>query len=188
MRRLPQLVRRRAVPRSSAPCWFSPCRAVTSAPHTGLPTCTHVSHLAPVSPSSPPSSHATVRVSRQRAPGEAMRLLLVHIALLGALTWSTGLSGCGPPTPGASSNTQSSSAAVGGPSNAPIPATAGSSPTQIAATRPSESPSRPSLQPEPRPDTSEEPAPLPEQLVLPEWIATALKSPDVRVRLRALDR
>jgi hypothetical protein len=35
---------------------------------------------------------------------------------------------------------------------------------------------------------NKEPAPLPEQLVLPQWIAQALESPDVRVRLRALDR
>jgi hypothetical protein len=33
----------------------------------------------------------------------------------------------------------------------------------------------------------EEPAPLPEQQVLPQWIAQALASPEVPVRLRALD-
>ena len=77
---------------------------------------------------------------------------------------------------------------MGGLSNAPAPATAGSSPTQIAATPPSYSPSRPSLTTEPRPDVTQEPVPLPEHLILPEWIATALKSPDVRVRLLALDR
>jgi hypothetical protein len=33
----------------------------------------------------------------------------------------------------------------------------------------------------------EEPAPLPEQLVLPTWIAQALDAPEVSVRLQALD-
>ena len=86
------------------------------------------------------------------------------------------------------SPTKASSAAAGGPFNAPAPATAGSSPTQLAATPPSDSQSRPSLTTEPRPDVTQEPVPLPEHLVLPEWIAKALDSPDIRVRLRALDR
>jgi len=33
----------------------------------------------------------------------------------------------------------------------------------------------------------EEPAPLPENLVLPTWMAQALNAPEVSVRLRALD-
>ena len=148
----------------------------------------HVSHLAPVSPSSPLSSQVPARGSHRRAPGEAMRVLLVHLALLMALTWSTGLYGCGLPTPGASANTKSSSVAMAGPSNAPAPASERSSQVQVAATPPSDSPSRPSLTTEPRPDVPQEPVPLPEDLILPEWIATALDSPDVRVRLRALDR
>ena len=117
-----------------------------------------------------------------------MPLPIPRLAWLLGLTLLIGLSGCGPPTPGDSSKTTASSAAVAGPSNAPDSATAGSSPTQIAATGPSESPPRPSQQAEPRPDVPQESAPLPEQLVLPEWIAKALDSPDIRVRLQALDR
>ena len=116
-----------------------------------------------------------------------MRVLLVRLTLLVALAWSTSLSGCGPPTTGEPSNT-TSSAAVGGPSDAPAPAGEGSSQVQVAATPPSDSPSRPSLTTEPRPDVTQEPAPLPEHLILPEWIASALDSPEVHVRLRALDR
>lgn len=41
--------------------------------------------------------------------------------------------------------------------------------------------------PAPTQDQQEAPTPLPEQLVLPIWIAQALASPEVPVRLRALD-
>lgn len=50
------------------------------------------------------------------------------------------------------------------------------------------SPASHALNPAPVPDQKETPVPMPEQLVLPQWIAQALEAPDVRVRLRALDR
>ena len=61
----------------------------------------------------------------------------------------------------------------------PVPFSMAASPAPLAASR--------SLNHEPASDTQAEP-PLPDYLVLPEWIAKELDSPKVPVRLQALDR
>ena len=104
---------------------------------------------------------------------------------LGALL--AGLAACGPapsdqaanPEPRASVSRPSESPPVSQQSPSPRtdPITPAASPVPIAS-----NPASPSTA------QKDEPAPLPEQLVLPQWIAQALEAPDVRVRLRALDQ
>jgi HEAT repeat protein len=65
------------------------------------------------------------------------------------------------------------------PSPGPERVTAAASPAPLAAPLTSND--------APTPEVNKEPAPLPEQLVLPQWIAQALASPNVPVRLQALD-
>ena len=100
--------------------------------------------------------------------------------LAGALL--VGLVGCGSPPP-----EEPSSAAMGGPSEAPVPAGAGSSRILVVTPPLADRPLRPSLTTEPRPDARKEPAPRPEHLILPDWIAKALEAPEVPVQLQALD-
>ena len=108
---------------------------------------------------------------------------LLGLALLAAL------SGCGP-APSDQAPSREPRASVAGPSELPpvsphassihqVPTTPSPHPTPLAAPLASNH--------EPTPEVKEEPTPLPEQLVLPQWIAQALDAPDVRVRLRALD-
>lgn len=104
--------------------------------------------------------------------------------MLLAVSLVVGLVGCGPPTQEEPVRTIASAARGG----LLVPAREGNSLIPVATTPPSDRPSRPSLTTDPRPDASEEPASLPEFLVLPEWIARALDAPDVQVRLQALDR
>ena len=88
-----------------------------------------------------------------------------------------GLSGCGPAAPDHAPKSESH-ASLGGPAKSQSviqgtavprngPFTLGAGPGPIAV--------------------QENPAPMPEQLVLPTWIAQALDAPDVSVRLHALD-
>jgi HEAT repeat protein len=106
---------------------------------------------------------------------------LLALALLAAL------SACGP-SPSDQAPSREPRASVAGPSESPPvlphspsphhdPVTPAASPVPLASNHASPSAAQ-----------QDEPAPLPEQLVLPQWIAQALEAPDVRVRLRALDR
>lgn len=99
-----------------------------------------------------------------------------------------GLSGCGPATSDHAQNPQSH-ASLGEPSESQSisqytpaprngPFTSAASPVSLAA--PPSSNQAPSA-------AQKEPAPLPDHLVLPAWIAQALDAPEVSVRLQALD-
>ena len=83
-----------------------------------------------------------------------------------------GLSACGPASSDPSPSLESR-ASLSGPSE-----------SQPASRN---SPVTPAASPVPTPDKKDAPAPMPERLVLPQWMATALASPEVPVRLRALD-
>lgn len=97
---------------------------------------------------------------------------------LGAMALA-GPSGCGPAAPGDPAN-GNSHAALSGPSPSQQATVPGSTPTtQAASTRPLDSHLAPAVH------DKEGPA---EPLVMPAWIATALKSPNVQVRLHAVDR
>jgi hypothetical protein len=100
-----------------------------------------------------------------------------------------GLSGCGPAASDYPQNLKSH-ASLGAPSGSPptsqstpiprnngYPSAAG--PTPFAAS--------PASNPAPVAAASIEPAPQPEHLTLPIWMAQALNAPDVSVRLQALD-
>jgi hypothetical protein len=100
-----------------------------------------------------------------------------------------GLSGCGP-APFDHSPYPESRASLGAPSewqpvsqHSPLahndPFTPAASPVPLAAF--------PASNYVPAPASQEEPAPLPEYLDLPSWIAQALDAPEVSVRLQALD-
>jgi len=105
---------------------------------------------------------------------------LLALALLAAL------SGCGP-APSDQAPSLESRASVARPSELP-PVLPHTSSIHQAPTPPSPYPAPLASNHKPTPEVKDEPAPLPEQLVLPQWIAQALEAPDVRVRLRALDR
>ena len=104
---------------------------------------------------------------------------------LGALLTLALLAGCGP----ASSDnapTLDPRAAVGGPDYRPEARGMGRGDSTLPTLASSPAPLVLNLAPVP--DVKEELAPMPAQLVLPQWIAQALESPKVPVRLRALDR
>lgn len=96
------------------------------------------------------------------------------IRLLLALGLLAGLFGCGPSPSGDPSSSESSAGASNSSgsqnspaaSSAPIAGTAGITPPPIA---------------------SAAPAPPEKPLIVPTWMAVALKDPDVQVRLQALD-
>jgi len=112
------------------------------------------------------------------------------ISLLGLMLLA-GLAACGP-APSDQTPSQESRASVAGPSelhtvleNSPSvrngPVSQAASPVPLATTPLASNHASPSAAQQ---DVS---ALLPEQLVLPQWIAQALASPEVPVRLRALD-
>jgi hypothetical protein len=116
-----------------------------------------------------------------------VRLLYPCLAWFLSLIILAGLSGCGPAASdhalnpesraslGAQSKPQPVSQHTPSPRNNPF--TLAASPVSLAA--PPASNYAPAAQ--------EEPAPMPEHLVLPDWIALALDAPKTRVRLQALD-
>jgi hypothetical protein len=98
----------------------------------------------------------------------------------------TGLSGCGPAAPDHTPTESHASLGVPAKSQSVIQGTAvpRNGPFTLAA-RPGPLTGLPSnLGPI---AVQEKPAPMPEQLVLPTWIAQALDAPEVSVRLQALD-
>ena len=99
-------------------------------------------------------------------------------ALLGLMLLA-GLTACGP-APSDHAPSLESRTSVAGPSELP-PVSPHTLSRPQAPTTPSPPPASPSAA------QHDEPAPLPAQLVLPQWIAQALASPEVPVRLRALD-
>jgi hypothetical protein len=108
------------------------------------------------------------------------------ISLLG-LALLAALSGCGPALSDQAPSRESR-ASVAGPSELP-PVSPHTSLIPQAPTTPSPHPAPLASPPASSAAAQQdEPAPLPEQLALPQWIAQALEAPDVRVRLRALDR
>ena len=118
-----------------------------------------------------------------------LRVLCPRLAWRLNLLLLVGLSACGP-APSDHAPSLEPRASLGGPSESPPvsqpspsshhdPVTPAASPVPLAAPLASNH--------EPAPEAQEAPAPLPEHLVLPQWIAQALASPEVPVRLRALD-
>ena len=93
-----------------------------------------------------------------------------------------GLSGCGPAPSDHAPNSESS-ASLGAPSEwQPV-----SQHSPSASNNPFTPAAFPASNYSPAPAALEEPEPLPEYLDLPSWIAQALDSPEVSVRLQALD-
>jgi hypothetical protein len=124
--------------------------------------------------------------SNMRPSGPCPRLLCPRLARVLGLIIIAGLSGCGPAV---TEQTTSDSQPVSRlnpsprPQQTPSPRnnrfTLAASPVTLAA---------PSTSKEaPAPLAQEEPVPLPEHLVLPDWIEQALEAPEPRIRLQALD-
>lgn len=114
-------------------------------------------------------------------PGMIAGLYSCKLAVVGLMLLA-GLSGCGPAPSDHAPNSESS-ASLGAPSEwQPVPQHSPSvsnnpfAPAAFLASNYS-----------PAPAAQEEPAPLPEYLDLPSWIAQALDAPEVSVRLQALD-
>jgi hypothetical protein len=124
--------------------------------------------------------------------GNRMKLLMIvrpgMIAVLcPRLEWFlglmllAGLSGCGP-APSDHATNPESRASMGAPSEwQPV-----SQHTPSVSNDPFTPAAFPASNYAPAPATQEEPAPLPEYLELPSWIAQALDAPEVSVRLQAL--
>ncbi len=110
-----------------------------------------------------------------------MRLLCPSLAWRLSLLLLIGLSGCGPAPSDPAPNLESRASGAG-PSELPTlaPKNPSPPPAPLAAPLTTNHVSPSAAQ-------KAEPAPLPEQLVLPQWIVQALASPEVPVRLRALD-
>ena len=103
------------------------------------------------------------------------------IAVLFSLNLA-GLSGCGPAASDHAPNPQPH-ASLGAPSEwQPV-----SRQTPSVSNDPFTPAAFPASNYAPAPAAQEEPAPLPEYLDLPSWIAQALDAPEVSVRLQALD-
>jgi hypothetical protein len=117
--------------------------------------------------------------SNMRQSPPCLRWLNPHVAGFLGLMLLAGLSGCGPAASDHAPNSESRANLAAPAKSQPVlqgtavphngPFTLAASPVTLAA-----------------PPASNH-APVPEQLVLPTWIAQALDAPDVSVRLRALD-
>lgn len=114
-------------------------------------------------------------------PGMIAGLYSCNLAIAGLMLLA-GLSGCGPAPSDHASNPESS-ASLGAPSEwQPV-----SQHSPSASNNPFTPVAFPASNYSPAPAAQEEPEPLPEYLDLPSWIAQALDSPEVSVRLQALD-
>ena len=146
----------------------------------------------------PPSPAPPERPEDMRPSRPYLRLLCSHLALLLSLMLVAGLAGCGPAS---SDNTPSleSRASVGGPSlseQGPSPRndpfTSAASPVPLALVNgPGAAAGSGTVpggdSPHAVPVLSSEPGHPVDGLVVPEWMAQKLNSPNVRVRLRALE-
>ena len=112
-------------------------------------------------------------------PAHPLHASVLRLAWLLGVMVLAGPSGCGPASPSDPANGESHTALAGpspfeqAPGSGHAPTTPAASPRSLASGR------SPAYHGEARPT---------ESLVVPEWIATALNSPDVQVRLHALDR
>ena len=156
----------------------------------------HQRHPRAIAPT-PTSTAFPERAAAMRRMHPPVGLPLLPLGWLLGLLLLAGPSGCGPAPSDEAAHVEPR-ASVGGPSgsltgslDARGPAPGGVEPLAQGPTRPDQRPSASpsSLAPgtESEPAESTEPAPLPAQLVLPQWIAQALEAPAVPVRLRALD-
>ena len=128
-------------------------------------------------PHSPRFSHVHSFPSHEQS--EALRCSTLLLAWLLSVMVLAGPSGCGPAAPSDSANGDSRAALAGPSPSQQAPVSGSTSTTQAASPRPLVSYLAPAVHDEARPA---------EPLVVPAWIATALNSPDVHVRLQALDR
>lgn len=118
--------------------------------------------------------------SNMRPSQPCLCLLCPRLAWFLGLMLLAELSSCGPAASDHAPN-QESRASLAAPSESqPVSQhTPAASPVTLAAP--------PASNHAPAPAVQEEPAPLPEHLVLPAWIAQALDAPEISVRLQALD-
>ncbi len=126
-----------------------------------------------------PLNFAVGARSNIRPSRPCLHLLCPRLAWFLGLVLFAELSGCGPAASDDVSN-QESRASLGAPSEShPLQHAPAANLVTLAAPPASSYASAPAAK--------EEPAPLPENLVLPTWMAQALNAPEVSVRLRALD-
>ena len=127
-----------------------------------------------------PLNLAVAGPSNLRQSRPCLHLLCPCLAWFLGLMLLAELSGCGPASSDHVSN-EESRASLGAPSESqPVLQQAPAASLVTLAVPPASNHS-------PAPAAKEEPAPLPDYLVLPTWIAQALDAPEVSVRLRALD-
>jgi hypothetical protein len=118
------------------------------------------------------------RSEAMRPAHPCVRLSVLHLAWVLSLMVLVGLSGCGPASPSDPANVESHTAKAGAspseqaPVSSSAPTTQTASPVSLASSR------------SPADHSEARPA---EPLVVPAWMVKELDSPDVRVRLRALD-
>jgi hypothetical protein len=146
----------------------------------------------------PPSPAPPERPEDMRPSRPCLRLLCSHLALLLSLMLLAGLAGCGPASSDNAPNLESR-ASVGGPSlskQGPSPRndpfTPAASPVPLPSVNGTGSaPGRGTVpggdSPRAVPVPSSKPADPVDTLVVPAWMAKELDSPDVGVRLRALE-
>jgi hypothetical protein len=116
--------------------------------------------------------------SNVRRPRPCPRSLYPRLACFLGLIIVAGMPACGPAVSDQStSGLPAMSQQTPSPRNKPF----GSSATAVSLAAPS------AANYAAAPVAQEEPAPLPENLVLPDWIEQALEAPESRVRLQALD-
>lgn len=121
-----------------------------------------------------------MKVDEKRRPlHPCMRLSVLHQAWLLGLMFLAGLSGCGSASPGDPANVESHAAKAGPSPSAQAPVSGNATTTLAASPVPLASGLAPAGHGEAR---------QAETLVDPAWMAKQLDSPDVQVRLRALDR
>jgi hypothetical protein len=121
-----------------------------------------------------------MKVDEKRRPVHpCMRLSVLHQAWLLGLMFLAGLSGCGSASPGDPANVESHAAKAGPSPSAQAPVSGNATTTLAASPVPLASGLAPAGHGEAR---------QAETLVDPAWMAKQLDSPDVQVRLRALDR
>jgi len=147
----------------------------------------------PIPIDAPPERSEAMHPSRP-----CLRLLFSHLALLLSLTLLAGLAGCGPASSDNAPNL-GQSASVGGPllskqcpSPRNDPFTSAASPVPLALVNgPGAAAGMGTVpggdSPNAVPVLSSEPGHPVDGLIVPEWMAQKLNSPNVRVRLRALE-
>jgi hypothetical protein len=146
----------------------------------------------------PPSPAPPERPEDMRPSRPCLRLLCPRLALLLSLMLFAGVAGCGPASSDNAPSLESRASVRGpplseqGPSSRNDPFTPTASPVPLAMVNGTGAPA--GTETVPRGDSlhavsvpSSEPAHPVDGLVVPEWMAQKLNSPNVRVRLRALE-